>query len=83
MEENASNEEIQEQECFEYFGRAIYMIQVVEKGLITVLLNTVNYVSRSRYEELLAEKFELTVGILKRDLEEKGIFDSVILQKLD
>lgn len=83
MEESDLHEENQIKECFAYFGRAIYMMQVVEKGLITVLINTVKYVSKSRYDELLAEKFELTVGILKRDLSEKGIFDSDTLQKLD
>ena len=83
MEETDLQEENQIKECFAYFGRAIYMMQVVEKGLVTVLLNTVKYISRSRYDELLAEKFELTVGILKRDLADKGIFDSATLQKLD
>ncbi|CAG5006562.1 hypothetical protein DYBT9275_03850 [Dyadobacter sp. CECT 9275] len=75
--------EIEVKECFAYYGRAVYMMQVVEKGLITVLLNTVKHLSKARFDELLAEKFELTVGILKRDLAEKRVLDDAILQKLD
>lgn len=70
-------------ECFAYFGRTIYMVQTIEKGILNCLILSYKNVTKARYDELLAEKSQLTFGQLKREIIEKQIFESEIIQRIE
>lgn len=70
-------------ECFAYFGRAMYMAQTVEKGILNSLLFSYTNITKTRYDELLAEKSLLTFGQLKQEVIAKNIFDSDFIEKLE
>ncbi len=70
-------------ECFAYFGRTIYMVQTVEKGILNSLILSYKNITKTRYDELLAEKSRLTFGQLKREIIEKEIFNNEIIEKIE
>ncbi|MBC8525444.1 MAG: hypothetical protein H8D22_01035 [Candidatus Cloacimonetes bacterium] len=70
-------------ECFAYFGLTIYMVQTVEKGILNSLILSYKNITKTRYDELFAEKSQLTFGQLKREIIEKGIFNNEIVEKID
>lgn len=76
-------EEYETKECFAYFGRAVYMAQTVEKGIVNSILLSYKNITQHRYDELLAEKSRLTFGQLKREIIERSIFSSDIISKLE
>lgn len=69
-------EEIIIRDIYAFYGRVIYTAQIVEKGLmnIIVLQNLEDNISRTRYYELLFEKSSLTAGQLLREIERLRIF---------
>ena len=70
-------------ECFAYFGRAIYVAQTVEKGILNSLISSYENLTKSCYDELLAEKSQLTLGQLKREIIERKIFSEEIIDKIE
>ncbi len=73
-------------EIFAYFGRLMYQIQCIEKGLSSIIL--LNYqqhstITQSRYDELLYEKSIMTFGQLKRELFEQKLFSEDELHLLN
>ncbi|GIQ57647.1 hypothetical protein Flavo103_07830 [Flavobacterium collinsii] len=70
-----TNDEFQIKECFAYFGRTIYMAQIVEKGILNSLISSYENCTKTRFVELLIEKSQLTFGQLKREIAEKNIFN--------
>lgn len=70
-------------ECFAYFGRTIYMAQTVEKGIMNSLISSYENSSKTRFDELLVEKSQLTFGQLKREIKEKKIFSDEVLEKIE
>ena len=61
---------------FTYFGVAMFKAQCVERGVktIIVLQQIRNKIPRTRYDELVYEKSQLTFGQLKGELKELKIF---------
>jgi hypothetical protein len=72
-------------EVFAYYGRAMYYAQCVEKSIMHLLLieNFKLGITKTRYEELLQEKSELTFGQLKRELQNLEIFSEDEIKDLD
>lgn len=70
-------------ECFASFGRTIYMVQALEKGILNSLLASYGDLTKTRFDELFFEKSQLTVGQLKREIIEKGIFSDEIIMKIE
>ncbi|MEQ8478236.1 hypothetical protein [Fulvivirga sp.] len=72
-------------EIFAFYGRAMYLAQCLEKGIMNVLL--INQfekgITKTRYEELLQEKSGLTLGQLKREVENLGIFTEAELEEIN
>jgi hypothetical protein len=78
------NEENQIKECFEYFGQAMYSVQLVEKGILNLLLfSYVPNITKERCDELLAEKSLLTFGQLKKEVVEMGLCTDEFRASLD
>lgn len=70
-------------DCFAYFGRTIYMAQTVEKGILNTLISSYENLTKTRFDELLAEKSQLTFGQLKREITEKKIFSDEVAEKIE
>ncbi|TXK30872.1 hypothetical protein FVR03_20235 [Pontibacter qinzhouensis] len=72
-------------DIFAYYGRAMCIAQSVEKGIMCMLLlpQRDNFITQSRYDELLYEKSSYTFGQLKRELLQLNIFTDDELNKLD
>ncbi len=70
-------------ETFAYFGKAIYMAQTIEKGLMSIIsfYQLRNNITRTRYDEILFEKSQLTFGQLKREIKELEFFSDEELDK--
>jgi len=58
-----------EKEIFAYYGRAVYLAQCIEKGLLDAVLfdKLKTNITQARYDELLYEKSQLSFGQLKRE----------------
>lgn len=70
-------------ECFTHFGCAVYMMQSVEKAVLTTLLNSYTNITKTRYDELMSEKSQMTFGQLKREIESSNLFDSETMIKIE
>lgn len=77
------NDDSEVRECFAYFGRVIFLAQEVEKEILNSLVLSYKNISHTRFDELLAEKFQLTFGQLKREIIQKKLFDNIILNKIE
>lgn len=77
------DKEYQIREVFAYYGRSMYLAQTVEKGLTQLLIGNHNRLTKDRYDELLAEKSQLTFGQIKRELINNKVFCEDILNKID
>lgn len=70
-------------DCFAYFGRTIYMAQCVEKGIMNSLISSYKNITKTRYDELLLEKSQLTLGQLKREIKQKEIFSENVVERIE
>ena len=70
-------------ECFAYFGRIIFLLQELEKGILGSLMLSYKNITQERFDELLAEKSQLTFGQIKRDIIENKIFNEKIIAKIE
>lgn len=63
-------------EVFAFYGRAMYMAQAVEKGIMNLIVisNHKHGITKTRYDEILHEKSLMTFGQLKREIEELNLF---------
>ena len=63
-------------EIFAYYGRAMYIVQTVEKGLMNLIVTSNHQfgITKTRYDEILYEKSLLTFGQLKREINETNVF---------
>lgn len=78
-----TNDEKSIRACFECFGKAVFMAQCVEKGIMNLLIaNTQNF-TKMRHDELLMEKSKFTFGQLKREILAEKLFEDEILKKID
>ena len=76
-------EEKEEKELFAQYGKVVYMVQCIEKGILGLVVYNSKNIIRNRYKELLFEKFQFTFGQLMRELKEKNIFTPEQLRKFD
>lgn len=78
------NEENEIKDCFAYFGRTLYSVQVVEKTLLNILLfNQISNITKESYDKLLEEKSKLTFGELKQEIISLDFFSSEFFEDLD
>ncbi|WP_026461357.1 hypothetical protein [Adhaeribacter aquaticus] len=72
-------------EIFAYYGRAMYLAQVIEKGILSILLfNQQKFgITKTRYDEFLYEKSSMTFGQLKREIKEIRCFSESELDFID
>ncbi len=72
-------------ELFAYFGRAVYLAQVVEKGIMSIIILSRHEVgiTKFRHDELLSKLSSLTFGQIKRKLYELNIFNPEELKLID
>ena len=72
-------------ELFAYFGRAVYLAQVVEKGMMNIILLSRHEtgITKFRHDELLSELSSLTLGQIKRKLNELNIFNKEELKLIN
>jgi len=79
------NKETLTKELFTTYGLLVYLIQVIEKKILSLILsdNLKNNITQSRYDELLYEKSQLTLGQLKRDLKNTTLFLPRDLEKIE
>lgn len=77
------NNEDNIKECFAHFGCAVYMMQSVEKAVLTTLLSSYTNITKTRYDELMSEKHQMTFGQLKREIESSKLFDSETMSKIE
>lgn len=63
-------------EIFAYYGRALFMAQCVEKGIMNIIIYSHhdNKITKTRIDELLYEKSKLTLGQLKREIQNSDAF---------
>jgi len=63
-------------EIFAYYGRAMYLAQAIEKGIMTIILFSQQKfgITKTRYDEFLQEKSSMTFGQLKREIKDIGCF---------
>lgn len=72
-------------EIYACFGLAIYKAQVIEKGIMNLILGNKSEqgINKTRYDEILFELSELTFGQLKRKLNEVEDLSDEICTLLD
>jgi len=59
------------------------MAQAVEKGIMNSLISSYENLTKTRFDELLVEKSQLTFGQLKREIKTKKIFNDKVLEKIE
>lgn len=71
-------------ECLTYFGRALYSAQIVEKGVLNIILfSQIQNITKDRYDELLAEKSQLTFGKIKQEITAMPFCDEKLTDALN
>lgn len=79
------DKELITRDIFAFFGKAMYLAQIVEKGMMNIVLidKLKNSITKSRLDELSSELTKLTFGQLKRQIKETQQFTESELKKID
>lgn len=72
-------------EIFAHYGRAMYLAQVIEKGIMNLIVTSQHKhgITQTRYDEILHEKSSLTFGQLKREIEGLNCFSEKNLELIE
>ncbi len=72
-------------EIFAYYGRTMYLAQVIEKGIMNLIVVSQHKhgINKTRYDEILHEKSSMTFGQLKREIKDLDFFSDLELELIE